>query len=140
MCSNPGRSGGRNFFSRVNFVCRLLSGVRSTPVLPQRHVKDPGHSAKSADGRLRLNIHTPLTQRSRSGLTIPLSRQSVGTHQGNDITSNSSGNTRPQSSQLVEPLWSDSSLKSGIGVHKLISISATTTKKRRRGMNLETFP
>ena len=27
-------------------------GIRSTPVLPQYHVKDPGHSAKGADGRL----------------------------------------------------------------------------------------
>ena len=34
--SNPGRSGGRRiFFSRVDFVCWLLFGVRSTPVLPQ---------------------------------------------------------------------------------------------------------
>ena len=37
---NPGRSKGRIFFSRVNFLCWLLFGVRSTPVLPQWHVKD----------------------------------------------------------------------------------------------------
>ena len=78
--SNPGRIGGRIFFPRVNFVCWLLFGVRSTPVLPQWHVKDPGHSAKSAGGRLHLNTHTPLTQRSRSGLTRPLSRHYVGTY------------------------------------------------------------
>ena len=48
---NPGRSGGRIFFSRIKFVCWLLFGVRSTPVLPQWHVNDPGHSAKSAGGR-----------------------------------------------------------------------------------------
>ena len=51
------------------------------PVLLQWHVKDPSHSAKSADGRLHLNIHTPLTQQSRRGLTIPLSRYIVGTYQ-----------------------------------------------------------
>ena len=56
--SNLSRSGGRIFFSRVNFVCWLLFGVRSTPVLPQWHTKDPGHSAKSAGGRLHLNTHT----------------------------------------------------------------------------------
>ena len=28
-------------------------------MLPQQHVKDPGHSAKSAGGRLQLNTHTP---------------------------------------------------------------------------------
>ena len=33
--SNPGRSGGRIFFSRVNSVCWLLFDVHSTPVLPQ---------------------------------------------------------------------------------------------------------
>ena len=52
-----------------------------TPVLPQWHVKDPGHSANCAGGRLHLNMLIPLTQRSRSGLTMPLSRHSVGTYQ-----------------------------------------------------------
>ena len=77
---NPGRSGRRIFFPAFNFVCWLLFGVHFTPVLSQWHVKDPGHSAQSAGGRLHLNTHTPLTQRSRSGLTIPLSRNSVGTN------------------------------------------------------------
>ena len=61
-------------------MCSLLLGVRSTSVLPQWHVKDPGHSAKSAGGRLHVNTYTPLTQRSRSGLTMPLSKHSVGTY------------------------------------------------------------
>ena len=77
--SNPGRTRGRIFFSRVDHVCWLLFGVNSTPMLPQWHVKDPGHSAKSACGRLHLNTHTPLTRRSWSGLTM-LSRHSVGTY------------------------------------------------------------
>ena len=50
-------------------------------MLPQWHVKDPGHSAKSAGGRLHLNTHTPLTHGSRSGPTMPLFRQSVGIYQ-----------------------------------------------------------
>ena len=33
--------------------------THSTLVLPQERVKDPGHSAKSAGGRLQLNTHTP---------------------------------------------------------------------------------
>ena len=77
--SNRCRSGGKMFFSRVNFLCWLLFGVRSTPVLPQQHIKDPGHSAKSAGDRLHLNTHTPLTRRSRNGLIMPLSRHCVGT-------------------------------------------------------------
>ena len=72
------------FRSRVrrstNYLSRLLFGVRSTPVSPQWHVKDPGHSAKIAGGRLHLNTHTPLTQQSQSGLTLPLSGHSTGTY------------------------------------------------------------
>ena len=51
------------------------------PMLPQWHVKDPGRSAKSALGRLHLNTHTPLTQRVRSELTMPLCRHSVETYE-----------------------------------------------------------
>ena len=80
VSSNPGRSGGIIFFSRVNSVCGLL--FVSVPTLfLQWHIKDPGHSAKSAGGRLHLNLHTPLTQQSQSGLTMPLCRHSVGTYQ-----------------------------------------------------------
>ena len=58
-----------------------LFGVPSNPMLLQWHVKDPGHSAESAGGRLHLNTHTPMTQRSRCGLIMLLSRHSVGTYQ-----------------------------------------------------------
>ena len=55
---NPGSSSGRIFLSRINFACWfLLFGVHSNPpILLQQRVKDPGHSAKSAGGRLHLNI------------------------------------------------------------------------------------
>ena len=112
---NPGRSSWRIFFSRVNFVCWLLFGVHSTPGSLQWHVKDPSHSAKSTDGRLHLNTHTPLTQQSQRNLSR------------NELTSNLSGNIRPQSTQLAEPLWTDPGIKSGISMHVLIS----TLKKRR---------
>ena len=45
-----------------------------------------------------------------------LSRHSVGTYQGNELTHNWAGNTHPQSSQLAELLWTDPGLKSGISV------------------------
>ena len=61
-------------------MCWLLFSGRSTPMLPQWHIKDPGHSAKSAGGRLHLNMHTPLTQQSWIWLTMLLSRHSVGTY------------------------------------------------------------
>ena len=102
-------------------------------VLPQWHVKDPCHSAKSAGGRLHLNMHTPLTQRSWSGLTMLLSRHSVGTYPENKLTHNLPENTRPQSFKLTEPLCTDHGLKSGISVCRLISTSKN--KKCRWGMN-----
>ena len=91
------------------------------PVLPKWHVKDPSHCAQSAGGRLHLNTHTPLTQRSRSGLIMLLCTHSVGTYMGNVLTRNSSGNARLQSSQLAEPMWTTPGLKNGIGVRELIS-------------------
>ena len=51
VSSNPGRSSRRVFLSRVNCLCWLLLSVHSTPMLPQWHVRDPGHSVKSAGGR-----------------------------------------------------------------------------------------
>ena len=41
------------------FCADSYFGIHSTPVLPQQHVEDPVHSAKSAGGRLQLNTHTP---------------------------------------------------------------------------------
>ena len=43
---------------------------------------------------------------SQSWLNV-LSRHSMGTHQGNELTCNSSGNSCLQSSQFTEPLWTD---------------------------------
>ena len=48
---------------------------------------------------------------------------------GKELTRNSSGNTRSQSSQLAEPLWTDPGLTSGISVRELIS----NLKKKKRG-------
>ena len=67
-------------FSLINFcvltLIRCPFHLRGTTVAR----KGPGHSAQSAGGRLHLNTHTPLTQRSRSGLTMPLSRHCLGTY------------------------------------------------------------
>ena len=59
-----------------------------------------------------------------------------GNLSGNERTRNSSGNTRPQSSELAESLWTDLGLKSGINVNELIS---TLKKQCSRGMNGRTF-
>ena len=44
-----------------------------------------------------------------------------GNLSGNELTRNSSGNTRLQTSHLAEPLWTDPGLKSGISLRQLIS-------------------
>ena len=46
-----------------------------------------------------------------------------GNLSGNELTRNLSGNIRPQSSQLAEPLWTDFGIKSGISPRELISIT-----------------
>ena len=109
-------------FSPESILCADSCSVSVPPPFPlllQWHIKDPRHSAKSAGGRFHLTTHTPLTQRCRSGLTV-LSRHSVGTYQGHELTRNSSGNARPQLFYLAEPLWTGPDLKSGTGVRKLI--------------------
>ena len=66
---------------------------------------------------------------------MPLSRHSVGNLSGNELTLNSSGNTRPQSSQFAEPLWTNPGLKGGISVRELISTQKERKNARRRGLN-----
>ena len=109
-------------------MCLPLFGVRSTPVLLQWHLKEPDHSAKSAGGRLRLNTHIldPTTSEWADYTAV---QAQCGNLSGNGLTCNSSGNTRSQSSQLDEPLWTDPGLKSRISVHELIS----TLKKSAGG-------
>ena len=52
-----------------------------------------------------------------------------GNLSGNKLTRNSSGNTRSQSAQQAEPLWTDPSLKSENIVRDLISTFKTNKKR-----------
>ena len=107
--SNPGRSGGKIFLllsqlSELTFI-RCPFHPRVTVVARKR----PGHSAKSAGGIVHLSTHTPLTQRSQSGLTMLLSRHSVGTY------------SERRSCKTCQGTFSR--IKSEISVCKLISTS-----------------
>ena len=51
---------GESSSSELNLCVDSYSVSVPPPVLPQWHVKDPGHPAKSAGGRLHLSTHTPL--------------------------------------------------------------------------------
>ena len=97
-------------------------------MLLQCDIKDPGHSAKSAGGMLHLNMRTTSTLRSQSGLTMLLSRHSVGTYQGDKPTCNSSENTQP----LLSLLWTDPGRKSGISVWGLISTLNKTKQNKSK--------
>ena len=119
--SNPSCSGGKIIFSRVNFF--MLTLIRC-PFLPR--YRNGTSFCQKCKWQFTGNTHTPTAQRSRSGLTV-LSGMEI--YQENELTRNSSGNTRPQSSQLAEPLWIDPGLKSGISVRELISTKKNDTNK-----------
>ena len=106
-------AGAAGEFSSLELtLCADAFSVSVPPsVLPQWHGKDPGHSARSAGGRLHLNTHTSWTQRSLSGQTMPLSRHSVRTYPETSSHATCQG-TLPQSSQLAEAMWTDPGLKS----------------------------
>ena len=55
-----------------------------------------------------------------------------GNLSGDELTRNLSGNIRPQSSQLAEPLWTDPGIKSGISVRELISTSNIKERKKNK--------
>ena len=46
----PAGAAGEFSSTGSTFCADSYFGIRSTSVLPQEHVKDPGHSAKSAGG------------------------------------------------------------------------------------------
>ena len=71
----------QNFLLQSQLCVLTLIRCPFHPVLLQWHMKEPGRSANSAGGMLHLNTHTPLTQRSLSGLTMPLSREKRGAYQ-----------------------------------------------------------
>ena len=78
-CEFESRQGRRENFLLQGQLCVLtLIQCPFHPVLPKWHVKDPSHSGKSAGGRLHLNTHTSLTQRSQSGLTMLAKVQLAG--------------------------------------------------------------
>ena len=103
-----------------------LLRVRFTPVLPQWHVKDPGHFAKRWQVTPK---HAYTFDPTKSEWADHAAfRAKCGNLSGNELTRNSSGNTRSQSSQLAEPLRTDPGLKSGISLRELIS----TLKKKKK--------
>ena len=55
----PVRAAGEFSFPGSTFCTDIYFCISSTSVLPQQHVKYPGHSAKSPNAMLQLNTHAP---------------------------------------------------------------------------------
>ena len=55
----PAGAAGESSSPGSTFCADSYVSIRSTPVLPQEHENDPGHSTKSAGGKLQINTHTP---------------------------------------------------------------------------------
>ena len=96
-----GAAGDFFFFSPELTLCADSYSVSVPPRVTVEARKRP----RSFCQKCRWQV-TPLTQRNQSGLTM-LSRHSVGTYQGNELTRNPAGIIRPESSQLPELLWTD---------------------------------
>ena len=130
-CEFESRQERRENFLLQSWLC-VLTLVRCPfhPYVTAVARKRPRPFCQKRRWQVTPNTHTPLTQRSRSGLTIPLSRQRVGTYAETSSHATCQGTFRPQSSQLAEPLWTDPGIKSGISVRELISIS----KKKKKAL------
>ena len=110
--SIPSKSGGRIFFPRVHFLCRLLSGVVFTAVLPHGHVRRPWPLCQKCRWQVTAIHAYTLNPMKSECADYVCSPDSVGTYQGNELTC-VEGTPRPQLSLLAEPLWTGSRLKSG---------------------------
>ena len=75
------QEGQENFFLQSQLCVLTLIWCLFHPCVTAVALKDPGHCAKSAGGRLHLNTHTPLTEQSRSELIMLLPRHNVRTYQ-----------------------------------------------------------
>ena len=100
-------------------------------MLLQWNVKDPGQFTESAGGRLHLNTRTPVTQRSRIGLTVLSMQAECGDLLGKRAHTQLVGERWLQSSQPAEPLWADPGRKSGIGLRELMSIKNKRNKTKK---------
>ena len=119
-CEFEFRQERRENFLRQSQLCVLtLIWCPFHPCVTAVIRKRPRSFCKSASGRLHLNMHTPLTQRSRSGLTMPLSRRSVGTYPETSSHATYQETLGHSCLSLLTYLWTDPGLKSGISVRAL---------------------
>ena len=106
------------------------------PVLPQWQVKTPVILQKLWVAGYTKHAPPPTLDPSKSEWAdYATVQEECGNLSGNEFTCNSSRNTRSQSSQLAEPLWTDPGLKSRISLRELISTLKRKEKKKAQAGN-----
>ena len=133
--SNPGRSGGRIFFSRVNFVCWLLFGDPFQPRVTAVARKRPRSFCQMSRCEVTPKHAYILDPTKLEWLTVPLSRHSEVTYQETSsyaTRQGTLGHSRLCWLSHCGP-WTDPGVKSGISVRKLLSTLKKLQKKHASG-------
>ena len=104
-----------------NLLISTGAGVRSTPRVTAVARKRPRPFCQKCRWRVTPKHAYTFDPTKSEWANYAAAQAYRGKLLGNELTRNSSGKTRSQSSQLAEPLWTDSGLKNGISVRELIS-------------------
>ena len=119
--SNPGRSVGRSFFSKVKLCVLTLIRCPFQPRVTAVARKRPQSLCQKCRWQFTPKHAYALDPTKSEWADYAAEQASCGNLSGNELTRSLSENVRPQSPQLAEPLWNDSDIKSGISVRILIS-------------------
>ena len=129
-----------NFLLQSQLCVVTLIRCPSHPCVTAVACKRPQSFCQKCRWLVPLNTHTPLTQWSCSGLTIPLSRHSVGTYQKMSSHASHQGTLSHSHLSSLSHCGLILTKKSWISVRELISSLKKEKKKRHSwGMNCQTF-
>ena len=119
--SNPGRSGGRIFFYKSQLCELTLIRCPFHPHVTAVACKRPWSFCQKCRWQVTHKHAYTLDPTKSEWADYAVIQAWCGNISRNKLTRNLSGNIRPQSSQLTEPVWTDRGLNSGISACKLIS-------------------
>ena len=129
--SNPGRSGGRIFFLQNQLCVLTLIQCPFHPRVTAVARKTPWSFCQKWRWQVTPKHAYTLDPSKSEWADYVAVQADCGNLSENELTRNSSGNTRLQASQLAEPLWTDPGLKSGIELRVLISTLKKKKKKKK---------
>ena len=121
--SNPDRSGGRIFFFQSSLCVLTLIRCPFHPRVTEVARKKPRSFWQKCGWQVTPKHPYALDPTKSDWADDAAVQAHRGNLSGNELTRNLSGNIRPQSSQLAEPLWTDPGIHSGINMRELISTS-----------------